>query len=213
LSDSYLLDCPICLEQLRQPKSLPCLHSLCEECLSRYIVNEVSVTSDTVTSFTCPVCRTLTHPVDKTEDRVKWAKQFPTDSVSIKMIQLKNRTTEPHYCMPCQKKGKMTTSAQFWCKTNQSLFCQSCKMDFHDMIHINCGIVDITESKSFLLNQLTSDKTCDKHNENMDYYCVDHKSLGCCKCITVGHRKCEEVATTEDYCEKLESSSRLQEMT
>ncbi|XP_021380251.1 E3 ubiquitin-protein ligase TRIM68-like [Mizuhopecten yessoensis] len=112
LSDANILECPICLEQLRQPKSLPCRHSLCEECLSSYIVSEVLGTSDTATSFICPVCRTLTHPVDKSEDKEKWAQQFPTDNVAIEMIQLRNRTTEPRYCAPCQRKGSMT-SAQF----------------------------------------------------------------------------------------------------
>ncbi|XP_021380337.1 probable E3 ubiquitin-protein ligase MID2 isoform X2 [Mizuhopecten yessoensis] len=210
LSDSHLLKCPICLEQLRQPKSLPCRHSLCEECLSSYIVSEMSGTSDTATSFICPVCRTLTHPVDKSEAKEKWAQQFPTDNVAIEIIQLRNRTTEPRYCAPCQRKGSMT-SARFWCKITQSLFCESCKVDFHDVVHVSCDIVDMRGSGNFLLKHDTSDKRCDKHKDEIAYYCEDHKSLGCSKCITVGHRKCDNVSTTEDYCEKLNSSSQLEE--
>ncbi|OWF49732.1 transcription intermediary factor 1-beta-like [Mizuhopecten yessoensis] len=211
LSDSHLLECPICLEQLRQPKSLPCRHSLCEECLSSYIVNEVSGTSDTATSFICPVCRTLTHPVDKTEDKEKWAQQFPTDNVTIEMIQLRNRTTEPRYCAPCQRRKGTMVPAQFWCKHNESLFCESCKVDLHDNIHVGCDIVDIKASENWQLRQNTSDKKCYKHKDVIAYYCEDHKSLGCSKCITVGHRKCDNVSTTEDYCEKLNSSSQLEE--
>lgn len=30
--DPRLTECPICLEQLRHPKSLPCIHIFCEEC-------------------------------------------------------------------------------------------------------------------------------------------------------------------------------------
>ncbi|XP_021380206.1 tripartite motif-containing protein 42-like [Mizuhopecten yessoensis] len=210
ISDSQLLECPICLEQLRQPKSLPCRHSLCEECLSSYIVSEVLGTSDTATSFICPVCRTLTHPVDKTEDKEKWARQFPTDTVAIEMIQLRNRATEPRYCAPCQRKGKMT-SAQFWCKMNQSLFCESCKVNHHDVVHVSCDIVDIRGSGNFLLRRETSDKRCDKHKDEIAYYCEDHKSLGCSKCIIIGHRECDNVSTTEGYCEKLNSSSQLEE--
>ncbi|XP_021354998.1 transcription intermediary factor 1-beta-like [Mizuhopecten yessoensis] len=211
LSDSHLLECPICLEQLRQPKSLPCRHSLCEECLSSYIVSEMSGTSDTATSFICPVCRTLTRPVDKTEDKEKWARQFPTDNVTIEMIQLRNRTAEPRYCAPCQRRKGTMVPAQFWCKTNESLFCESCKVDLHDNIHVGCDIVDIKASKNWQLRKNTSDKRCDKHKDEIAYYCEDHKSLGCSKCITVGHRKCDNVSTTEDYCEKLNSSSQLEE--
>ncbi|XP_021380208.1 tripartite motif-containing protein 45-like [Mizuhopecten yessoensis] len=211
LSDSHLLECPICLEQLRQPKSLPCRHSLCEECLSSYIVNEVLGTSDTATSFICPVCRPLTHPVDKTEDKEKWAKQFPTDSVALEMIQLRNRTTEPHYCVPCQRREGTKIPAQFWCKTNESFFCESCKVDLHDNIHVGCDIVDMTAFENLQLRQNTSYKRCDNHKKKISFYCEDHKSLGCSKCIIVDHRNCDNVSTTEDYCEKLNSSSQLEE--
>ncbi|XP_033729871.1 uncharacterized protein LOC117319132, partial [Pecten maximus] len=44
-------------------------------------------------------------------------------------------------------------------------------------------------------------------------YCVDHRSLGCSKCVTVGHRKCDDVTTTEEYCEKLNTDSKLEERT
>ncbi|OWF36537.1 Tripartite motif-containing protein 3 [Mizuhopecten yessoensis] len=40
--DLNLLGCPICLERLQQPKSLPCLHSFCQDCLGTYITTEVS---------------------------------------------------------------------------------------------------------------------------------------------------------------------------
>ncbi|XP_069106366.1 tripartite motif-containing protein 3-like [Argopecten irradians] len=75
---SHHLECPICLEQFRQPMLLPCLH--CEEYLSFYIVKETSEESGTVASFTCPVCRKLSHPVDKSQEKENWAKQFPSDS-------------------------------------------------------------------------------------------------------------------------------------
>ncbi|OWF53262.1 uncharacterized protein LOC110446613 [Mizuhopecten yessoensis] len=213
LLESHHLDCPICLEQLRQPRSLPCLHSLCEECLRNYIVVETSGTSDTATSFTYPVCRTLTHPIDKSEDKENWAKQFPTDSHTVEMIQMVNQTTEPYHCKPCQRKGNMTP-AKFLCKTTESFFCESCKVDFHDMVHTDCDIVDIKRSNRPHLRVTLDHSTrrCDKHNDKMDCYCQDHKTLGCSKCIYVDHRKCEDVSTIKNYCEKLESTSRLDEM-
>ena len=30
--------CPICLETLKSPKILPCLHTFCEKCQSEFIV-------------------------------------------------------------------------------------------------------------------------------------------------------------------------------
>ncbi|OWF39872.1 uncharacterized protein LOC110464518 [Mizuhopecten yessoensis] len=209
LLDSHLLDCPICLEQLRKPKCLPCLHSLCEDCLSSYIVKEVSGTSDTASSFTCPVCRKLTHPHDNSEDTENWAKQFPIDSHAVEMIQIANQTTEPYHCKPCQKKGDRTP-AHFWCKATKSLFCKSCKDDCHDILHTECDPVDISKSGRFhLKHQGTSDRRCHQHHKRNHYYCEDHKSLGCSKCMVADHKSCKHVSSIEDFCNKVESTCRL----
>ncbi|XP_069133579.1 E3 ubiquitin-protein ligase Midline-1-like [Argopecten irradians] len=213
-SDSHLLECPICLEQLHQPRCLPCHHSLCQECLSTYITSEVSGNRDTAATFTCPVCRTLTHPIDKTEDKDKWAEQFPVDKVATEMIQMKSGSTESHYCMFCEKAKDKKVLAHFWCKHTQCLFCESCKLNYHDIIHTNCDGIDIRTSAGTLPPRTgTLIKKCDKHNKKMHYFCVDHNSFGCSKCITVGHRKCNDVATTEDYCSTLDRNSTLKETT
>ncbi|XP_069134006.1 tripartite motif-containing protein 2-like [Argopecten irradians] len=213
-SDSHLLQCPICLEQLHQPRCLPCHHSLCQECLSTYIISEVSGKRDTATTFTCPVCRTLTHPIDKTEDKDKWAEQFPVDKVAMELIQMKSGSTESHYCTYCEKTKDKKVLAQFWCKTTQCFFCESCKLNPHDIIHPNCDDMDIRAScGNLLLRSETLTKKCDKHNKKMGYFCVDHKSFGCSKCIIVAHRKCNDVATTENYCNTLDRNSTLKETT
>ncbi|XP_069121859.1 LOW QUALITY PROTEIN: probable E3 ubiquitin-protein ligase MID2 [Argopecten irradians] len=211
-TDSHLLECPICLEQLHQPKCLPCHHSLCQECLNTYIISEVSGRRDTATTFTCPVCRTLTYPVDKTENKEKWAGQFPIDKVAMELIQMKSSSTDVHYCMSCETKDKKV-SAQFWCKTNKCLLCKSCKLNHHDIVHFNCDAIDIRTSTYFLPRTETNSKRCDKHRKKMAYYCVDHNVFGCSKCVTVCHRKCDDVTTTEDYCETLDKDSKLVERT
>ncbi|OWF36535.1 Tripartite motif-containing protein 2 [Mizuhopecten yessoensis] len=57
--DLQLLECPICLERLHQPKSLPCLHSFCQDCLGTCITKEMSGQMASATSFSCPVCRLI----------------------------------------------------------------------------------------------------------------------------------------------------------
>lgn len=44
------LSCAICLEKLKDPKVLPCLHSYCHNCIARLDM------TDNV--LTCPECRT-----------------------------------------------------------------------------------------------------------------------------------------------------------
>ena len=43
------LSCPICLEQFKDPKVLPCLHSYCHECIVKL--------NKTGNYITCPECR------------------------------------------------------------------------------------------------------------------------------------------------------------
>jgi len=54
-----LLLCPVCKEVLRQPRTLPCQHSLCHECLKTLITN-VDRLEQNHGDFPCPVCRAVT---------------------------------------------------------------------------------------------------------------------------------------------------------
>ena len=47
------VECPICLEQFKEPKVLSCLHSYCKSCLQKYVTK----TSDEQHKITCPECR------------------------------------------------------------------------------------------------------------------------------------------------------------
>ncbi|XP_033759526.1 uncharacterized protein LOC117341772 [Pecten maximus] len=55
-------------------------------------------------------------------------------------------------------------------------------------------------------------KTCSKHKEKIDWYCEDHKMIGCNRCIFAEHRRCSVVMTTEEYFEMQKENSRLEDM-
>ena len=50
-SDQISLKCGICLEPLRNPRDLPCLHSFCVECLDGWVKK-----SDSQGVLSCPTC-------------------------------------------------------------------------------------------------------------------------------------------------------------
>ncbi|XP_021357548.1 tripartite motif-containing protein 3-like [Mizuhopecten yessoensis] len=210
--DLHLLECPICLERLRQPKSLPCLHCFCQDCLGTYIIKELSGKMASGTSFPCPVCRGMATPVNQAETKENWTKQFPTNGVIQELIKLKEQSSGPLYCTPCQTKGNLSNPAKFWCKKMESGFCETCKVDHHDIIHIECDILDINRHGRHRLKQNTSVPHCDQHDDNMVWYCEDHKLLGCSICVLEDHRRCEAVTTATKYIQKLKSGSQLTDM-
>ncbi|XP_069142205.1 LOW QUALITY PROTEIN: tripartite motif-containing protein 10-like [Argopecten irradians] len=205
--DILMLECPICLEQLRYPKSLPCLHSFCKECLASYIVNESSGNMASASSFSCPVCRRDTEPLNQSDDKQRWAEQFPTNNLAVEMMQHLQNTSTLIMCKPCEKKGNVNIPAMFWCEHNKSYFCESCKVGFHDLIHDDCEPENITErNKSATIRRKMSATGCGKHQEKLEYYCEDHQILGCHKCIIVDHRKCEAVTSADDFRDKIQTT-------
>ncbi|XP_033731356.1 E3 ubiquitin-protein ligase TRIM33-like [Pecten maximus] len=206
--DTFVLECPICLEQLRHPKSLPCLHSFCEECLGSFITKESSGNMASASSFSCPVCRKVTEPMNLSEDKESWAGQFPTNNLAVEMIRHLQNTNTLITCKPCEKKGNTNVPAKFWCHQTKSYFCATCKVGHHDLFHEECEPENITEwNISDTIRRQTSAPGCGKHKEKIEYYCEDHKILGCNKCIIVDHRKCEVVTSVDDFRDKLTPST------
>ena len=56
-------ECPLCLETVKNPKTLPCLHSFCLECLDK-LANFAR--RQLQTSIKCPVCQT-SFPIPNTD--------------------------------------------------------------------------------------------------------------------------------------------------
>ncbi|XP_021377877.1 transcription intermediary factor 1-beta-like [Mizuhopecten yessoensis] len=210
--DEHLLKCPICLERLRQPKSLPCLHSFCQECLGTYITKELSGKMASATSFPCPVCRRMTQIVNQTEAKDKRAELFPVNAIIQDLIKLKEHSSEPLYCKPCQTRGNLTNLARFWCKIMNLNLCETCKVQHHDVLHNECDILDITGYESRKTKQEKSVPKCDQHDVKLIWYCEDHKRLGCNICMIKDHRRCDEVTKAMEYLQKLKAGSQLEEM-
>ncbi|OWF36536.1 hypothetical protein KP79_PYT26023 [Mizuhopecten yessoensis] len=154
----------------------------------------------------------MTHPVNQAETKDKWAEQFPTNTVINELIQLKERSSEPLYCKPCQTKGNLNNPASFWCKTMNENFCDTCKVQLHDIIHNECGILNVTENHSKRTNKEKSAPRCYTHDKKMVRYCEDHKLLCCYECVIEDHMNCAKVPKVTEYFQKINTASQLEDM-
>ena len=79
-----LQTCPICLEILKIPKNLPCLHTFCEKCIGTYITSLFD--RDKNQSTECPVCKSVfVIPEGLCAD--DWARQLPDNFFLVSLIE------------------------------------------------------------------------------------------------------------------------------
>ena len=102
------LTCPVCLDLYTNPKTLPCLHSFCQECLER-LPQEREARGDTY-YLSCPTCR------QRTEVPREGVGAFP---VAFHLNNLKE-------IMESLKK-KASNPQQVTCNDHDKVFCETCK--------------------------------------------------------------------------------------
>ena len=115
------LTCPVCLDLYTNPKTLPCHHSLCQECLEG-LRQEREARGDTY-YLSCPTCR------QRTEVPREGVGAFP---VAFTLNNLKEITQS--------LKNKVSDPQQVTCNDHDKpleVFCETCKtvVCFHCVIH------------------------------------------------------------------------------
>ena len=92
------LECAVCMEIYKDPRLLPCSHTLCKICIDGMVMNS---------SITCPVCR-ATHPVPRSETG-----GFPRNLAIAGMVD--------SLCAECQM-----AHSDVSCSHCKKIICQNC---------------------------------------------------------------------------------------
>ena len=165
-----ILTCSICLDILSSPKTLPCTHSYCEQCL---VQNVKIIQQRGQEGILCPQCRAF----------FKNGEYLPLYVLRelLEFYSLLNKPQSKH----CQLCDEGTEIAAVWtcvnCKTDLCEECQrrhkrtpNCKAhtyrpcDVETTLDINCH--------------------CEAHPDHViDLYCVDCDKCICLKCTVTGH--------------------------
>ena len=190
--------CPICLEEVRDPKDLPCFHTFCKTCIQTYISSTAACTGDqSVKTIECPVCRkSITAPSNDVSSE-EWACGLPQNKLIVSM-SVNNEPSKSKMCMCCQKRNK-TVEAKHWCKTCMETMCDDCK-SYHSYFptlqnHKIVSLVDVDNLK----NDIEIEEPCPLHRGKfLEVFCQDHDQLCCSICFATKHRACRKVDAIED---------------
>jgi len=154
------LDCSLCKDTFREPKTLGCLHSFCLECLQIYVERNHSNIE-----LTCPLCRT---PFQLQSQQLV---NLNTDSFLLSALNIHNSLANSS---PQKKKQKLIcvdeeNEATFYCLDCEAYFCEICTKS-HKTVKSskNHKIIPIEEMKD--VNQINS-----MSNSNVQIYCQTHQ--------------------------------------
>ncbi|XP_076071357.1 uncharacterized protein LOC143042783 [Mytilus galloprovincialis] len=194
--------CPICLETLKSPKSLPCLHTFCEACIGEFILSTEQRAEQKLSNYPCPVCRTVVTPNNPEDEASQWAALLPHNfTISSLMNNAKSVKQECHLC---KRRDKISEATQ-WCCDCMEALCEEC-LQFHGIMKLSADhkIVKIEEMDTASSGvdepdlSMISD-SCPLHTSKfLEAFCFDHQQLCCLLCITLHHRKCEHVQAFEE---------------
>ncbi|XP_078611828.1 tripartite motif-containing protein 2-like [Branchiostoma floridae x Branchiostoma japonicum] len=186
ITEEFLV-CQICLEDFRQPKVLPCLHTFCQPCLERLLATEP------VGKLSCPECR---QDVPLPENGVQGLKSnFLVGKLHDIMRQqpkVSGKTSESQReGIPCTACAR-GIPAEFYCVECTDYLCNVCN-DTHRGLkgtrsHKVITIQDLQSGR--IANEIRARESskCEDHNELNKFYCDTCHRVICLHCVVTAHK-------------------------
>ncbi|XP_062591941.1 probable E3 ubiquitin-protein ligase MID2 [Saccostrea cucullata] len=197
--------CPICFEQFKTPRVLPCSHVFCHDCVSSHIVSTCQSKEDPL-GFQCPVCREFVPAPSFCLNFKDWSQHFPTNrsdgDISLKV------------CEACQRDNE-SEGADNYCLFCCEALCDMCAKDHRkNRTSRDHKICRLDEMKCVPeLSKISSNIYCEKHKDRpIELFCNDHEEPCCAMCCSTEHRKCESVETIEQKAENVRNSGQIEEL-
>lgn len=130
-----LLVCPVCKEVYRQPRTLPCQHNLCHDCLTT-LISKLGHLEQKGKDFPCPVCRNVTK-LQKEGTIEAQVAGFPINRLVLSMMDamMAHEDDWPKCKIHPDK------SAELVCVTHDILVCSKCILKDHK----HCRVLDMSD--------------------------------------------------------------------
>ena len=178
-------ECPLCLETVNNPKTLPCLHSFCLECLDKHAGFARRQLQATIK---CPVCQT-SFQIPEGDS----FKNLPTSyhlNRLVDVLALKDSGAQAQKCGSCDENN----TASSYCFVCQSFLCTPC-FEAHQRLkatrgHRNVLIQKLQEQDvQELIHRPVMCSQQYHENQPLEFYCEECKVPICHKCSVVSHNR------------------------
>ena len=176
-------ECPLCLETVKDPKTLPCLHSFCLVCLDKhanYARRQLQ------TAIKCPVCQ-ASFQIPQEDTFGGLPASFHLNRL-VDLLALADGGSESQQCGSCEENNIAT----HYCFECQSFLCTTC-FKAHQRFKATRG------HKNISVDNLQADDVeklirrpvmCSEQyhqDQPLEYYCKDCNVCTCIKCSVVSH--------------------------
>ena len=192
-------ECGICQEQFQDPRSLPCLHTFCLECLQRSL--------DENGLLKCPVCRAK-HEL--TKDRVGL---LPVDQCVLQQLPLRLQQQEEivgddrgddNNCGFCGEDEAPVA----WCSDCGVLICNSCLSLHKKMAYLKGHRIIFLLGKEDQSGTLVASGCLWHSGQDIKYLCTRCSETVCSDCLLLGPHKDHQYSTVEEARRGLEKKMR-----
>ena len=191
------LECFICLEEFTDPRMLPCLHTMCRDCI------EDLVSSASGQKFQCPACR-YECKVPK-EGVSGFPKNFFLNDVKellqelnkLKTIDAQGESRKhpgQRECDNAKKDTKAHGGATTFCADCEEFYCETCA-SYHRMLGVSChhqlSPASEADTSTVLAAKLRKRiLKCGEHPDvKLDFYCDTCRIPVCSKCCLLKHKQ------------------------
>ncbi|XP_052775969.1 probable RING finger protein 207 homolog [Mya arenaria] len=192
--DISKMECSICTEVFREPRSLNCSHIFCETCIQTWVMR-LSADSPQLQGIECPLCREVTKPPKTGLPPDKWASHLQRATTG--QLRLKS-STDISFCDPCMLVNERNT-ARYCCIDCGEKICIDCEKTHkrfrptrdHKVFELT---IDNQRSQLEQMQEIQKLLMCDKHSDKpIEFYCEEDEEVFCSTCAFIDHRSCSDV--------------------